>query len=236
MMVACLSLGGRDVADRFEEAAGVEPVHPFEGGELDGLEAPPGYRPVRLYAAEPAIPSDFRRRPVSRPADATASAAALSDRILPRGMGLRSARALPCAGHGGGQEGSTVAQRSGDVLDCLVVGGGPAGLTAALYLARFKRRFLVADEGAPRAASIPTSHNIPFFAEGIPGPEILARQRAHAGRYGVRVQPGSVAGLRKPPGGHFEAEVEEPGGGARQVRARRVLLLARPPRECCECT
>ena len=117
-----------------------------------------------------------------------------------------------------------MAQRSGDVLDCLVVGGGPAGLTPALYLARFKRRFLVVDEGAPRAAWIPTSHNIPFFAEGIPGPEILARQRGHARRYGVRVLPGSVAGLRKPPGGHFEAEVEEPGGGARQVRARRVLL------------
>jgi thioredoxin reductase (NADPH) len=119
-----------------------------------------------------------------------------------------------------------MAQRSGDVLDCLVVGGGPAGLTAALYLARFKRRFLVVDEGAPRAAWIPTSHNIPFFAEGIPGPEILARQRAHAGRYGVAVVAGRVARLRRPPGGHFEAEVEMGGGGGavRRVRARRVLL------------
>ena len=117
-----------------------------------------------------------------------------------------------------------MAQSSGDVLDCLVVGGGPAGLTAAPYPARFKRRFLVVDEGAPRAAWIPTSHNIPFFAEGIPGPEILARQRAHAGRYGVGVVSGRVAGLRRPPGGHFEAAVEEKGGGARQVRARRVLL------------
>ena len=94
-----------------------------------------------------------------------------------------------------------------------------------MYLARFKRRFLVMDEGSPRAAWIPTSHNIPFFAEGIPGPEILARQRGHAGRYGVGVVAGSVAGLRRVPGGSFEAAIEEKGGGAaRQVRARRVLL------------
>jgi len=106
-----------------------------------------------------------------------------------------------------------------------VVGGGPAGLSAALYLARFKRRFLMVDEGAPGAAWIPESHNIPFFAEGIPGPEILARQRGHVGRYGVDILPGSVAGLRKPPGGPFEAEIEEKGDAVRQVRARRVLLV-----------
>ncbi|MFC7555232.1 NAD(P)-binding protein [Pseudoroseomonas wenyumeiae] len=42
-----------------------------------------------------------------------------------------------------------------DVLDCLVVGGGPAGLTAALYLARFKRSFLVVDSGNPVQSGSP---------------------------------------------------------------------------------
>jgi thioredoxin reductase (NADPH) len=110
-----------------------------------------------------------------------------------------------------------------DMLDCLVVGGGPAGLTAALYLARFRRRFLLVDAGAPRAAWIPTSHNIPFFAEGIGGPEILDRQREHLGRYGVRVREGSVTALDRGAGG-FLAHIALPGGAMRQVAARRVLL------------
>jgi hypothetical protein len=40
-IVARLGLGGRDVTDRLEEAAIVEPVHPFEGGELDALKTTP---------------------------------------------------------------------------------------------------------------------------------------------------------------------------------------------------
>ncbi len=113
----------------------------------------------------------------------------------------------------------------------LVVGGGPAGLTAAIYLARFERRFLVVDAGDPRAARIPESHNIPFFGEGIPGPEILRRGRAAAERYGARFLAGTVSGLQQQPGDGggggasacFLAVVEED-GAARRLRARRVLL------------
>lgn len=106
-----------------------------------------------------------------------------------------------------------------DELDALIVGGGPAGLTAALYLARFRRRLLLADAGEPRAAWIPASHNIPFFGEGIPGPEILALQRRHLARYGIAPVPARVSALARE-GRGFRAQVE----GVGEVRARHVLL------------
>jgi thioredoxin reductase (NADPH) len=110
-----------------------------------------------------------------------------------------------------------------ELLDCLIVGGGPAGLTAALYLARFERRFLVVDAGDSRASWIPTSHNIPVFADGISGREILARQREHLARYGVQVVKGRVTALRKAEVG-FLADLEDRTGRSREVRARRMLL------------
>lgn len=105
------------------------------------------------------------------------------------------------------------------MLDCLIVGGGPAGLTGALYLARFRRRIAVVDAGEPRAAWIPRSHNIGFFEEGIPGTEIVGRQRAHVARYGVPVHQGRVTALRRD-GRCFLAEAE----GVPPIRARHVLL------------
>jgi thioredoxin reductase (NADPH) len=102
-------------------------------------------------------------------------------------------------------------------IDCLIIGGGPAGLTAAIYLARFRRRVLVVDDGNSRAALIPESHNYPGFA-GISGPELLASLRQQASRYGVQSQQGRVDELRKS-GEAFEATV-----GGKILRAPRVLL------------
>src|SRR5690606_19605662 len=80
-------------------------------------------------------------------------------------------------------------------VDCLIVGAGPAGLTAAVYLARFRRRVMLVDAGEPRAALIPRSHNCPGYPDGVTGPDLLERMRAHAGRCGVSVLPGNVVGL-----------------------------------------
>ncbi|WP_375459987.1 NAD(P)/FAD-dependent oxidoreductase [uncultured Enterovirga sp.] len=110
-----------------------------------------------------------------------------------------------------------------DQIDCVIVGGGPAGLTAALYLARFNRNFVIVDSGCSRAGWIPTSHNIPVFAEGIGGPEILGRQRDHLARYGVTPLGGTVLSIEKGPDG-FAVELELEPGSRRFILARRVLL------------
>ena len=66
------------------------------------------------------------------------------------------------------------------MLDCIIVGAGPAGLTAAIYLARFHRSLQVIDGGPGRAFLIPMSHNYPGFPPGITGPELLERLRCQA--------------------------------------------------------
>ena len=82
-------------------------------------------------------------------------------------------------------------------LDCAIIGGGPAGLTAAIYLARFRRRFILFDAGESRADWIPISHNHAGYPDGIPGSELLDRMRAQAERYGSQIQFASVDRLER---------------------------------------
>jgi thioredoxin reductase (NADPH) len=56
-------------------------------------------------------------------------------------------------------------------VECLIIGGGPAGLTAALYLGRFNRSTLLVDAGASRTSWIPKTHNLIGYKEGISGPD-----------------------------------------------------------------
>jgi len=82
-------------------------------------------------------------------------------------------------------------------LDCLIIGAGPGGLTAATYLARFHRRIAVIDAGSSRARWIPSSHNCPGFPFGVSGRELLEKLRAQAKGYGVEIVAGRIARLER---------------------------------------
>jgi choline dehydrogenase-like flavoprotein len=86
---------------------------------------------------------------------------------------------------------------SPEPYDCLIIGGGPAGLTAAVYLARYRRRIALFDAGESRAALIPESHNNPGFPGGISGPGLLGALRKQTATYGVRQISARVTQLKQ---------------------------------------
>jgi thioredoxin reductase len=82
----------------------------------------------------------------------------------------------------------------GERFDVLVVGGGAAGLSAALVLGRARRRVAVVDSGTPRNA--PAAHMHGYLSrEGMPPADLLAAGRAEVRRYGVEVVPDRVVGI-----------------------------------------
>jgi len=112
--------------------------------------------------------------------------------------------------------------------DCLIVGGGPAGLTAAIYLTRFHLRIRVIDAGNSRAGWIPCSHNHAGYPAGINGKELLRLMTEQAQKYGAKIECSRVTRLEQIEGG-FAAE-----WGSGRETARTVLLATgvtnrRPP-------
>jgi thioredoxin reductase (NADPH) len=107
---------------------------------------------------------------------------------------------------------------SSERLDAIIVGAGPAGLTAALYMGRFRRRVLVIDGGDSRAAWIPITHNHPGFPQGVAGAVLLDLQRDHALRYGARSSAAPSRCCR------FWTTASPCDSGAETLRAATVLL------------
>jgi thioredoxin reductase (NADPH) len=115
------------------------------------------------------------------------------------------------------------------VVDVLIIGGGPGGLTAAMYLRRFTRKVALVDKGNSRLRLIPVSHNYPGFPEGVPGHVLLANLSVQLERYGGAVMPGEILDLRIEDGlfvGDYAPEPTEdaPEPDLTQIRAHTVIL------------
>ena len=102
--------------------------------------------------------------------------------------------------------------------DCIIVGAGPAGLTAAIYLARFWLKIRLFDSGDSRAAWIPRTNNHAGYPDGVPGRELLRLMQQQAERFGAVREEATVTAI-EPDGDGFVVRV-----GDRGARARSVLL------------
>ena len=87
-------------------------------------------------------------------------------------------------------------------VDVAIIGGGPAGLTAATYLRRFLRSVVVLDAGDSRARYIPESHNCPGFPQGVAGTELLQRMREQAEGVGAQIIRARADGLQRTEDGY----------------------------------
>ncbi|WP_294318827.1 NAD(P)/FAD-dependent oxidoreductase [uncultured Sphingomonas sp.] len=103
-------------------------------------------------------------------------------------------------------------------IDCAIIGAGPAGLTAAIYLARFHLAIRLFDCGSSRAAMIPRTHNHAGFPGGIPGRELLARMHRQARDYGATCEAATVTAIDRD-GDAFVVRTDRS-----TLRARTVLL------------
>lgn len=93
-------------------------------------------------------------------------------------------------------------------FDCIVLGGGPGGMTAAIYLARMNRKILLVDSGRSRARLIPRSYNHPGFPGGVKGRDLLARMREQIAELNVAVVEGDATRFERTGDGFFKTEID----------------------------
>src|SRR5690625_4730674 len=115
----------------------------------------------------------------------------------------------------------TVSNRKTVEADVVIVGGGPAGLTAGIYASRGQLDTIVLEKGLPggQIAQTEDVENYPGFPEAITGPELSQRMVAQAEKFGARILMEEVTGLQRLTDGSFRVE-----GFEQDYLARSVIL------------
>lgn len=119
-------------------------------------------------------------------------------------------------------------------VDCVVVGGGPAGLAAAIQLGRLRRSCVVVDDDAGRSQWSQVTRNHLGFPDGVTTADLRLLGQRQAVTYGASLRNGDVTGLRRtsPRGGEFlltiaaadEPEADDAAPGLATIRVREQRL------------
>ncbi|UPV99853.1 NAD(P)/FAD-dependent oxidoreductase [Halorussus gelatinilyticus] len=100
-----------------------------------------------------------------------------------------------------------------------VIGGGPAGLTAALYTTRLSHDTVVVNRGGGRAAMMTETHNVVGITEDVSGKELLRTAREQIQRYGADYVRDYVESVEQSGDGRFRLSTDEA-----ELTAERVVL------------
>jgi thioredoxin reductase (NADPH) len=116
-----------------------------------------------------------------------------------------------------------------DIIDIAIIGGGPAGLTAALYGARARARTVVFETQLPGGAIITTDwiENYPGMPEGLNGARIGELMHAHAEKFGAQFRTFATVESLREEGGGFVLTAEDEEFVARTV----ILATGSVPRK-----
>ena len=106
-----------------------------------------------------------------------------------------------------------------DTYDIAIAGGGPAGLSAALWLSRYLHKVAVIDAGDPRNWETRGINGI-IGSQGIRSPDLRAKGRADAERFGAELIDGRVESVSNVNSERFDLTLES----GHEIRARRLLL------------
>jgi len=103
------------------------------------------------------------------------------------------------------------------MYDVIIIGGGPAGLTAGLYNARARLNVLLLERLAPGGQVLTTDsvENYPGFPDGISGFELMDRMKTQAEKFGLKIQSEDVTGLELSP----KRKAVLTGGGTLETKA-----------------